>query len=73
MVEFNYVENALNQYAIGTRTALTANTTLGVEVRYNDYQDGRENDVVFGVNLNYSFGSSGYRPNEEYLFDGDED
>lgn len=73
VVEFNYVENTLNQYAIGTRTALTANTTLGVEVRYNDYQDGRDNDVVFGVNLNYSFGSSGYRPNEEYLFDGDED
>lgn len=72
VVEFNYVENTLNQYAIGTRTALTANTTLGVEVRYNDYHDGRDNDVVFGVNLNYAFGSSGYRPNEEFLFDGDE-
>lgn len=72
IVEFNYVENALNQYAIGTRTALTSNLSAGVEVRYNDYQDGRENDVTFGVNLTYSFGSSGYQANEEYLFDGDD-
>lgn len=72
VVEFNYVEKELNQYAIGTRTALTANTTLGVEVRYNDYHDGRENDVVFGVNLTYTFGSSGQSANEEYLFDGDD-
>jgi hypothetical protein len=72
IVEFNYVEKELNQYAIGTRTALTSNLTLGVEARYNDYQDGRDNDVVFGVNLSYSFGSSGYRPNEEFLFNGDD-
>lgn len=72
VVEFNYVEKELNQYAIGTRTALTSNLTLGVEVRYNDYQDTRENDVVFGVNLSYSFGSSGYKPNQEFLFDGDD-
>lgn len=72
IVEFNYVEKELNQYAIGTRTALTSNLSLGVEVRYNDYHDNRDNDVVFGVNMTYSFGSSGYRPNEEYLFDGDD-
>lgn len=72
IVEFNYVEKELNQYAIGTRTALTSNLSLGVEVRYNDYHDGRDNDVVFGVNMTYSFGSSGHRPNEEYLFDGDD-
>ncbi|MEC7275490.1 MAG: hypothetical protein VXV96_04145 [Bdellovibrionota bacterium] len=73
VVEFTYVENALNQYAIGTRTALTSRTTLGVEVRYNDYQDGRDDDVVFGVNISYALGSDGYRPNDEYLFDGDDD
>ncbi len=72
VVEFTYVENALNQYAIGTRTALTSRTTLGLEVRYNDYQGTRDNDLVFGINLNYALGSNGYRPNDEYLFE-DED
>lgn len=72
VVEFTYVENELNQYAIGTRTALTSRATLGVEVRYNDYHGDRDNDVVFGINLSYALGSNGYRPNDEYLFD-DED
>ena len=71
IVEFSAVENELKQYAIGTRTALTSRTTLGVEVRYNDW-DNRDNDVVFGVNVSYTLGSDGYKPNEEYLFDGDD-
>jgi len=69
IVEFTYVQKELMQYAIGTRTALTSNLSLGVEVRYNDYVTARDNDIVFGVNLSYAFGSSGQKPNEEYLFD----
>ena len=70
IVEFNYVEKELYQYAIGTRTALTENLSLGAEVRYNDYIVG-DNEIVFGVNLTYTFGSNTYAPNEEYLFDGE--
>jgi hypothetical protein len=71
IVEFNYVEKELRQYAIGTRTALTESWTLGVEVRYNDYVTNRDDEVVFGINLNYAFGSSRPKPNEEYLFGND--
>ncbi len=71
IVEFNYVEKEVLQYAIGTRTALTSNLSLGVEARFNDYLN-RDNDIVLGVNLTYKFGSSTSKPNEEYLFDGND-
>ncbi|MAF78101.1 MAG: hypothetical protein CME63_17530 [Halobacteriovoraceae bacterium] len=71
IVEFNYVEKEVLQYAIGTRTALTESLSLGVEARYNDHLNGKD-DIVLGINLTYQFGSSPIKPNEEYLFD-DED
>jgi hypothetical protein len=71
IVEFNYVEKELRQYAIGTRTALTESLTLGLEVRYNDYVTSRDDEVVFGVNLSYAIGSSRPKPNQEYLFGND--
>ena len=71
IVEFNYVEKEVMQYAIGTRTALTSNLSLGVEARYNDRVSG-DDDITLGINLTYSFGSRDTRVNEEYLFD-DED
>lgn len=70
VVEVTYVEKEVMQYAIGTSTAVTARFTVGVEARYNDYQDGREDEIIYGVNAKYEFGSYGYAPNEEYLFDG---
>ncbi len=70
IVEFNYVEKEVMQYAVGTRTALTESLSLGVEARYNDYLN-RDNDIVLGISLTYQFGSSRQRPNEEFLFDGD--
>jgi len=69
IVEFNYVEKEVMQYAIGTRTALTQRLSLGIEARYNDYVNGK-NDIVLGLNLDYQFGSSSRMPNEQYLFDG---
>lgn len=71
IVELNYVAKNVQQYAIGTRTALTSNLSMGLELRFNDYKDGRKDEVVLGVNATYVFGSSGFRPNDEYLFDDD--
>lgn len=69
VVEMTYVESEVMQYAIGTNTALTSRITVGAEIRYNDYMDARDDEIVFGVNARYSFGVNGYAPNEEYLFD----
>lgn len=72
VVEMTYVEKEVMQYSIGTSTALTRRISVGVEVRYNDYQDARDDEIVFGANARYTFGVNNYAPNEEYLF-GDED
>jgi len=69
VVEMTYVEKEVMQYAIGTNTALTSRITVGAEVRYNDYEDARDDEIVFGVNARYTFGVDGYAPNDEYLFD----
>ena len=72
IVEYNYVEKELHQIAVGARTGLTENLTLGVEVRYNNYVDERDDEFVIGANLNYAFGSSSRPVNEHYIF-GDKD
>jgi len=72
VVEMTYIEKEVLQYAIGTNIALTRRITLGAEVRYNDYQDSREDEVVFGVNARYTFGVNNYAPNEEYLIGDDQ-
>jgi hypothetical protein len=71
VVEMTYVEKEVMQYSLGVNTALTRRVTVGAEVRYNDYQDSREDEIVFGVNARYTFGVNNYGPNDEYLFDGD--
>ncbi len=71
VVEMTYVEKELMQYSLGLNIALTRRITLGAEVRYNDYEDAREDEVVFGLNARYTFGVNDYGPNEENLFDGD--
>lgn len=73
VVEMTYVEKEVMQYAIGTNTALTRRVTVGVEARYNDYLDGRDSEIIFGANARYTFGVNNYAPNEEYLFDGEND
>lgn len=73
VVEMTYVQKEVMQYAIGTNTALTRRISVGVEARYNDYLDGRDNEIIFGANARYTFGVNDYAPNEDYLFDGDND
>lgn len=67
IVEYTYIEKELHQIALGTRVALTQNLTIGAEIRYNNYVE-RKDEIVLGVNLNYSFGSSGRAANEHYIF-----
>jgi len=68
VVEMTYVEREVMQYAIGANVALTARITVGAEVRYNDYQDAREDEIVLGLNTRYTFGVDGYAPNDKYIF-----
>ena len=68
IVEYTWVEKEVSQIALGVKTALTSNITIGAEVRYNNYVE-RKDDIVFGVNVTYSFGTSGSNRNENYLFD----
>lgn len=72
IIEYNYVQDNVSQIAVGVRTALTARTTLGLEVRYNDFDD-KKDEFVIGLNLNYAIGSGGYKPNEHYIFGQDND
>lgn len=68
IVEYTWIEKEVSQIALGVKTALTSNITVGAEVRYNNYVE-RKDDIVFGVNVTYSFGTSGSNRNENYLFD----
>ena len=68
VVEMTYVEKEVMQYSIGTNIAITKRITVGAEVRYNDYEDARDDEVVFGLNTRYTFGVNDYGPNEEYIF-----
>ncbi len=72
IIEMTYVEKEVVQYALGLDQAITSRFTVGVEVRYNDYQTSQEDEVVFGIRAKYEFGSNGYAPNEEYLFGGED-
>jgi hypothetical protein len=68
VVEMTYVEKEVMQYSIGTNVAVTSRITVGAEVRYNDYEDAKEDEIVFGLNTRYTFGVNDYGPNEEYIF-----
>ena len=75
IVEYNWVEKELQEIGLGVRTALTRNLSVGAEVRYRNYVE-RNNEVVFGIMLTYTFGNNEYSGNENYLFgdniDGDD-
>ena len=73
VVEMNYVEKEVMQYAVGANVDLTRRLTVGAEVRYNDYQDDSDDEVVFGLNARYSFGVNDYAPNDEYIFGSEND
>ncbi len=68
VVEYSHIENSLHQIAAGPRVALTSHLTFGVEVRYNNYVDNRDDEVVFGINLTYNFDSSKSPVNQHYIF-----
>lgn len=72
IVEYNWVEKELQEIGVGVRTALTRNLSLGAEVRYRNYVE-RDNEVVFGIMLTYTFGNNEYSGNENYLFGGNDD
>lgn len=71
IVEYNMIQNELQEIGLGVRTNLTQNVTVGAEVRYRNYVE-RKDDVIFGISLTYRFGSTPYSRNDTYLF-GDED
>jgi hypothetical protein len=71
VVEYTWIEKELQEIAIGAKIALTRNLTVGPEVRYRDYSNGRENELIFGVSATYRFGTSGANRNEQYLFGND--
>jgi len=72
IVEYNWVEKELHEIGVGVRTALTRSLSIGAEVRYRNYVE-RDNEVVFGIMLTYTFGNSDYTGNENYLFGGNND
>jgi len=72
IVEFSHIENEMNEIALGVQTALTENLTAGAEVRHRNFTNGRDDELVFGVNLTYRFGTNDYHRNESYLFGNDE-
>ena len=71
IVEYNWVEKELQEIGVGVRTALTRNLSIGAEVRYRNYVE-RDNDVIFGVTLTYTFGNTGVSQNETFLFGNDQ-
>jgi hypothetical protein len=72
IVEYSHIEKAINEIAIGVKTAVTANSTIGAEVRHRTFSDGRDDDLIFGVNYTIYYGNTGHKKNESYLF-GNED
>lgn len=72
VVEASYIMDELWQIAAGVRTNMTENISLGLEYRYTDYADNRENDHTGLITLTYKFGSSPNSKNETYLFGADQ-
>jgi len=68
VVEGTWISKELYEVALGANVALTENMTFGPEIRYrNSETNGSE--VIFGVNVRYTFGNTGTPRNEDYLFD----
>ncbi|MBT3586540.1 MAG: hypothetical protein HN509_16650 [Halobacteriovoraceae bacterium] len=71
IVEYNWVEKEMHQVALGIKTALHKNVTLGAEIRYNNHIDTGDDEFVFTVGATIHFGTSGRNQNEAYLFGKD--
>lgn len=69
IVEYTWIEKEVSQIGLGARVALTQNLSLGAEVRYSDYVS-RQDGFSFGVNLTYTFGTSGRVQNQTSIFGG---
>jgi len=72
IVEYTYVEKEVHQIGLGARVALTQNLSLGAEVRYNDYVSAKD-EFTFGLNMTYTFGTSGRVQNQTSIFGGGDD
>lgn len=70
IIEYNYIQDNISQITVEVRTALTTRTTLKLKVRYNDF-DNKKNEFVIGLNLNYTINSDRYKPNKHYIFRND--
>lgn len=68
VLEYSYVQNALHELGLGIKANLTKNLSAGVEVRYRNYVERNEHEVIFGIALTYRFGLRENNKNEEYLF-----
>jgi len=71
IIEYSWVEKEVQQIALGARVALTKDLSLGAEVRYSDYVS-RKDEVTFGLNLTYTFGSAETNQNESSIFGKDQ-
>lgn len=72
IVEYTWVEKEVQQIGLGARVALTQNISLGAEVRYSDYVSGKgEDGFSFGLNMTYTFGTSGRVQNQTSIFGGE--
>jgi hypothetical protein len=72
IIEYSAIEDQVKQYSIGSRTALTKNISLGLEIRYDNYVE-QKNDLSFNANLNYVFDSRQEQTNEDYVFGNDKE
>lgn len=70
VVEATWIRKELYEIALGVNVALTQNLTMGPEVRYRN-SESNGSEVIFGVNVRYTFGTAGRPANENYLFDGE--
>lgn len=70
VVEATWIRKELYEIALGANVALTENLTMGPEIRYRN-SEAHGSEVIFGVNMRYTFGNTGAPRNEDYLFDGE--
>ncbi len=68
VVEGTWISKELYEVALGANVALTENLTMGPEIRYRN-SEANGGEVIFGVNVRYTFGNTGTPRNEDYLFD----
>jgi hypothetical protein len=68
MVQYTYIHNALHDLGLAVKTNITKNLTVGAEVRYRNYVERNEHELIFGIALTYTFGIGSDRENQDYLF-----